>query len=121
VDRAAGDRSARRGATRRAPASAPAPAGTNPPAAPAPAAPAAPAPASPRPASSAPAAPVADPQPPAREPGRVEQIVQDVRQADDVLPLPPAVKEPVEPVLETVQQVGRTVDETTGPLLPALP
>ncbi len=117
VDRAAGDRGARRGATRRAPASAPAPAGTNPPPAPAPA----PAPASPRPASSAPAAPVADPQPPAREPGRVEQLVQDVRQADDALPLPPAVKEPVEPVLETVQQVGRTVDETTGPLLPALP
>ena len=125
VDRAAGVRSARRGATRRTASTRPAPAGTNPlAAAPAPAPVAGPAPASPRPAASAPAAPaapVADPQPPAREPGRVEQIVEDVRKTTDPIPLPPAVKEPVQPVLETVEQVGRTVDETTGPLLPALP
>ena len=35
--------------------------------------------------------------------------------------LPPVVAEPVQPVLDTVQQVGRTVDETTGALLPKLP
>jgi hypothetical protein len=94
--------------------------GTNPPAASAPA-PAAPAPASPRPASAAPAAPVAEPQPPAREPGRVEQVVEDVRQGTDALPLPPVVQQPVQPVLDTVQDVGRTVDDTAGQLLPALP
>ena len=124
VDRAAGVRSADRGATRRTASTRPAPAGTNPPAsAPAPAPVAGPAPPSPRSAAAAPApaAPVADPQPPAREPGRAEQIVEDVRKTTDPIPLPPAVKEPVQPVLETVEQVGRTVDETTGPLLPALP
>ncbi len=36
-------------------------------------------------------------------------------------PLPPAVKQPIQPVLDTVHDVGRTVDETGGPLLPTLP
>ena len=108
----------------------PAPAGTNPPAAaPAPApvaappaatAPAATAPASAPPAQQAPATQPAQPAP-ARQPGTVEQVVEDVRRTDDALPLPPVVREPVEPVLETVQQLGRTVDEVTGPLLPTLP
>jgi hypothetical protein len=36
-------------------------------------------------------------------------------------PLPPAVRQPVEPVLDTVQETGRTVDGVTGALLPTLP
>ena len=63
---------------------------------------------------------MAEPEP-ARERGTVERAVEDVGKVDDALPLPPVVREPVESVSETVQQVGRTVDETTGPLLPALP
>jgi hypothetical protein len=47
--------------------------------------------------------------------------VETVRGVQEPLPLPPAVREPVQPVLDTVQQVGRTVDETAAPLLPALP
>jgi hypothetical protein len=61
-------------------------------------------------------------------PGTVEGTVEQVRKRVDELPLPPAVKEPVQPVLDqakpvldTVQQVGRTVDGVTKPLLPTLP
>jgi hypothetical protein len=52
-------------------------------------------------------------------PGNVERIVEEVRRVEE--PLPPVLRQPVQPVLDTVQQVGRTVDETTGALLPGLP
>jgi hypothetical protein len=120
TERAARRAPARRGSARRAPAAPQVPAGTSPPAAPAPSAPvAAPAPAASQPAASAPATPVADPQQPAGEPGRVERLVEDIRKNTE--PLPPVVKEPVQPVLDAVQDVGQTVDDVTGPLLPTLP
>jgi hypothetical protein len=80
-----------------------------------------PAPAATQPAAQQPAAaPQAPPQTqPAPTRGTVEGVVEQVRRAEE--PLPPAVREPVQPVLDTVQQVGRTVDEVTGPLLPVLP
>src|SRR5215218_11224788 len=120
-DRATGARPVRRSTPRRGAAAPPAPAGTNPPpaAAPAPAAPA-PAAAAPQPAAAAPpSAPVAQPQAPAPAAGPVEGVVETVREVEK--PLPPVVQQPIQPVLDTVQEVGRTVDETTGPLLPKLP
>ncbi|HET8948922.1 MAG TPA: hypothetical protein VFN44_00380, partial [Solirubrobacteraceae bacterium] len=57
--------------------------------------------------------PLPQPQPGA---GTVESVVETVEK-----PLPPVVREPIEPVLDTVHQVGRTVDGVTGQLLPALP
>ena len=52
-------------------------------------------------------------------PGSVEETVGQVRDQVDQIPLPPALKQPVQPVLDTVQQVGRTVDGVTLP--PTLP
>jgi len=135
--RAAGARPGRSRVARRAPGSAPVPAGTNPPGGAAPVAPvSAPRRASPQPAASpptasqptatqpaasAPTVPVADPRPAPRETGPVEGTVEQVRRAEEQLPLPPVVREPVQPVLDAVQEVGRTVDGATGPLLPKLP
>jgi hypothetical protein len=48
--------------------------------------------------------------------GTVEQVRSRVEEA-----LPPAVRQPIEPVLDTVQQVTRTVDGVAGRLLPTLP
>jgi len=119
-------RAAGRSAPRRAGAAPQAPAGTNPPAASAPVAapaPGAPAPAASQPAVSAPQAPapVAVPTIPQPKPGAgpVETVVETGREI--IKPLPPVVQQPIQPVLDTVQQVGRTVDETAGPLLPTLP
>ena len=61
----------------------------------------------------------ASPQP-ARNPGPVEETVQTGREVTKPL-LPPVVQEPVQPVLDTVQAVGKTVDDTVAPLLPTLP
>jgi hypothetical protein len=115
-ERARGTRPARRGRPRRGSAAPQVPAGTNSPTTPAPAlAPAAaPRPAATQPAAAAPHAPA-----PSRPQGPVETTVQIGRET--VSPLPPVVAEPVQPVLDTVQAVGRTVDETAGPLLPTLP
>jgi len=52
--------------------------------------------------------------------GVVEGTVEQVRSRVEE-PLPPAVQQPIEPVLDTVQQVTRTVDGVTGQLLPTLP
>ena len=51
--------------------------------------------------------------------GPVETVVETGREITK--PLPPVVQQPIQPVLDTVQDVGRTVDETAGPLLPTLP
>jgi len=121
-ERTAESRPVRRSAPRRGVGAPPAPpAGATPPAAPAPAA--NPAPATSQPAATGPQAPApaADPpSQPAREPGRVEGVVETVRPVVED-PLPPAVRRPVQPVLDTANEVGRTVDETTGSLLRALP
>jgi len=77
-----------------------------------------PAPAATSPAASAPPAP-ADRPAPAVAPGPVEQVVEGVRGVEE--PLPPAVRQPVQPLLDTVQDVAHTVDETAAPLLPKLP
>jgi len=52
-------------------------------------------------------------------PGPVEQVVEGVPGVEE--PLPPAVRQPVQPLLDTVQDVAHTVDETAAPLLPKLP
>jgi hypothetical protein len=117
----------RRAGTRRAPADRPpAPAGTKSPAAPAPApaapaAPAAGAPAAdPAPVAGKPAVPLPDLPLPAPPSGAVEQTIATVRPRVEA-PLPPAVRQPVVPVLDTVQETGRTVDGVSGALLPTLP
>ena len=56
---------------------------------------------------------------PARDPGPVEGIVGTGHEVTK--PLPPVVQEPIQPVLDTVQAVGKTVDDTVAPLLPTLP
>jgi len=60
------------------------------------------------------------PPPAAPTTGTVEGTVEQVRSRVEE-PLPPAVQQPIEPVLDTVQQVTRTVDGVTGQLLPTLP
>jgi len=115
--RSTASRPARGGAQRRA-GSAPAPARPTAPAAPAPAAAA---PVASQPAASAPQG--AAPSSPGTQrpaPGPAESIVGTVREETAPL-LPPVVAEPVQPVLDTVQQAGRTIDGVAGPLLPTLP
>jgi len=117
--RSTASRPARRSAPRRA-GRAPAPASPTTPAAPAPA-PVAAAPVASQPAASAPqGASPSSPGPQRPSPGPAETIVGTVRGQAEPL-LPPVVAEPVQPVLDTVQQVGRTVDDVAGPLLPTLP
>ena len=84
---------------------------------------AAPAPAAAQPAAAAPGAAGARDRAAARaQPGPVEAPVETAsRRAARRRRSRPSSQEPVQPVLDTVQQVGRTVDETAGPLLPALP
>jgi hypothetical protein len=128
--RSASSRPARRGGSPlRSPAARrPAPAGTNPPASSAPVTPVAPvaapapepAPAGLAPAASVPKQPVVVAPPAAPTTGVVEGTVEQVRSRVEE-PLPPAVQQPIEPVLDTVQQVTRTVDGVTGQLLPTLP
>jgi hypothetical protein len=126
-----GTRRDRRSAPRRAGRVPQVPANTNSPAATAPApapvpapapapAPPAPAPAAAtQPAASAPQAPPAANPQPARDPGLVERTVETGREVTK--PLPPVLQEPIQPVLDTVQAVGKTVDDTVAPLLPTLP
>jgi hypothetical protein len=124
-----GTRPVRRAGSRTAPAAPSPPAGTDGPAPSGPVAETRPTPGATHPVTAAePDAPATDPQPglplpdlplPDPQSGQVEQLVETVRQVEE--PLPPVVREPVRPVLDTVQQVGHTVDETVGPVLPALP
>jgi hypothetical protein len=122
-------RPARRTAPRRGASGPQAPTRTSPPAAsqPAPAAAPGPAPAASSPTPGTPQGggdrlPLPElpsvPQP-APGAGPVESVVETVRGVEK--PLPPVIRQPVEPVLDTVQEVGRTVDGVTGRLLPALP
>ena len=53
-------------------------------------------------------------------PGPVEGVVETGREVTKPL-LPPVVQQPIQPVLDTVQAVGKTVDDTVAPLLPTLP
>ena len=111
-------RPAGRPAPRRAGGAPQVPAGTNTPTSSAPVA--APAPAASQPAASAPQAPapVAAPTIPKPQPaaGPVETVVETGRELTK--PLPPVVQQPIQPVLDTVQDVGKTVDDTVAPLLP---
>jgi hypothetical protein len=62
---------------------------------------------------------------PAPAPGPVESVVETgrgaVEQVREPLPaLPPVLEQPVQQTLDSVEDVGRTVDDVTGSLLPQL-